>query len=121
MPRGGQNRLPVRVKQSYFELIRTGMAGAEAARRVGVSMSCGSLWFIDAGSVSITETRPINSRYINQDDRIEIADGLAAGEPVKSIAARIGKSFQSLYREIARNSKPDGTYQPWFAHNQADP
>jgi transposase, IS30 family len=119
MPRGGQNRLPVRVKQSYFELIRTGMPGAEAARRVGVSMSCGSLWFIDAGSVSITETRPISSRYINQDDRIEIADGLAAGEPVKSIAARIGKSFQSLYREIARNRKPDGTYQPWFAHNQA--
>ena len=119
MPRGGQNRLPVRVKQSYFELIRTGMPGAEAARRVGVSMSCGSLWFIDAGSVSITETRPISSRYIDQDDRIEIADGLAAGEPVKSIAARIGKSFQSVYREIARNRKPDGTYQPWFAHNQA--
>ena len=119
MPRGGQNRLPVRVKQSYFELIRMGMPGAEAARRVGVSMSCGSLWFIDAGSVSITETRPISSRYINQDDRIEIADGLAAGEPVKSIAARIGKSFQSLYREIARNRKADGTYQPWFAHNQA--
>jgi len=40
MPRGGQNRLPVRVKQSYFELIRTGMPGAEAARRVDVSMSC---------------------------------------------------------------------------------
>src|SRR6476659_4874695 len=119
MPRGGQNRLPVRVKQSYFELIRTGMPGAEAARRVGVSMSCGSLWFIDAGSVSITETRPISSRYINQDDRIEIADGLAAGEPVKSIAARIGKSYQSLYREIARNSKPDGRYQPWYAHGQA--
>jgi IS30 family transposase len=109
----------VRVKQSYFELIRKGLPGAEAARRVGVSMSCGSLWFIDAGSVNITETRPISSRYINQDDRIEIADGLAAGESVKAIAARIGKTFQSLYREIARNRKPDGTYQPWFAHNQA--
>jgi Transposase, Mutator family len=71
MPRGGQNRVPVRVKQSYFELIRMGMPGAAAARRVGVSMSCGSLWFIDAGSVSITETRPISSRYIDQDDRIE--------------------------------------------------
>jgi IS30 family transposase len=82
-------------------------------------MSCGSLWFIDAGSVNITETRPISSRYINQDDRIEIADGLAAGESLKTIAARIGKTFQSLYREIARNRKPDGTYQPWFAHNQA--
>jgi IS30 family transposase len=76
------------------------------------------LWFIDAGRVSFVD-RPISSRYLSQDDRIEIADGLAAGEPVKSIAARIGKSFQTVYREIARNRKPDGRYQPWFAHGQA--
>ncbi|WP_246274084.1 hypothetical protein [Phytohabitans houttuyneae] len=35
------------------------------------------------------------------------------------MAARIGKSYQSVYREISRNRKPDGRYQPWFAHNQA--
>lgn len=46
-------------------------------------------------------------------------DGLGRGESVKSIAARIGKSYQSVYREIARNSKPSGRYQPWYAHNQA--
>ncbi|WP_197704617.1 IS30 family transposase [Jatrophihabitans sp. GAS493] len=63
--------------------------------------------------------RPISGRYLTQDDRIEIADGLAAGEKVKFIAARIGKSYQTVYREIARNSKADGRYQPWFAHNQA--
>ena len=38
---------------------------------------------------------------------------------MKSIAARIGKVHQTVYREITRNSKPDGRYQPWFAHNQA--
>ena len=26
--------------------------------------------------------------------------------PAKSIAARIGKSYKTVYREIARNSKP---------------
>jgi transposase, IS30 family len=31
----------------------------------------------------------------------------------------IGKSHQTVYREIARNRKPDGRYQPWFAHGQA--
>jgi IS30 family transposase len=51
--------------------------------------------------------------------RIEIADGLARGEPVKQIAARIGKSYRSMYREIARNRKPYGRYQPWFVHNRA--
>ncbi len=113
------NKMPAAVKREYFELIRQGLPGAEAARRVGVSMSCGSLWFIDAGSVAILERAPISPRYLSQDDRIEIADGLAANEPVKAIAARIGKTFQSVYREIARNRKPDGSYQPWYAHNQA--
>jgi hypothetical protein len=47
-----------------------------------------------------------DSRYLTQDDGIEIADRLAAGEPVKSIAARIGRSNQIIYREIARNGKP---------------
>jgi IS30 family transposase len=89
-----------------------------ASLSVGVSPSCGSLWFIDAGRVNFID-RPISGRYLTQDDRIEIADGLDAGEAVKSIAARIGKSYQTVYREIARNSKLDGRYQPWFAHGQA--
>jgi transposase, IS30 family len=118
MPRYAPNKMPAAVKHRYFQLIRTGLSGSEAARRVGVSLSCGSLWFIDAGRVSFIET-PVSPRYLTQDDRIEIADGLARGEPVKLIAARIGKSYQSVYREIARNRKPDGRYQPWYAHNQA--
>ncbi len=118
MPRGGHNRAPVETKRRYFALIRQGASGAQASSQVGVSLSCGSVWFIDAGSVTFIDA-PISSRYLSQDDRIEIADGLAAGEPVKLIAARIGKSYQSVYREIARNRKPDGRYQPWYAHGQA--
>ncbi len=118
MPRWAWNKAAPEAKRRYFELIRQGLSGSKASLEVGVSLSCGSNWFIDAGSVSMIE-KPISSRYFSQDDRIEIADGLAAREPVKSIASRIGKSHQSVYREIARNKKPDGTYQPWYAHNQA--
>lgn len=112
------NKASRATKRRFFELIRQGWSGQAASLEVGVSPSAGSLWFIDAGSVTFLDS-PINSRYLSQDDRIEIADGLDAGESVKSIAARIGKSYQSLYREIARNRKPDGRYQPWFAHGQA--
>ena len=42
-----------------------------------------------------------------------------SGYAEEAIAARIGKSYQTVYREIARNRKPDGRYQPWYAHNQA--
>ena len=118
MPRYAWNKAPSDVKTRYFELIRLGWSGAAASAQVGVSLSCGSLWFIDAGSVTFIET-PISSRYLNQDDRIEIADGLARQEPVKSIARRIGKSYQSVYKEVARNRKPDGRGQPWYAHNRA--
>jgi IS30 family transposase len=118
MPRYAPNKMPPEVKRRYFELIRSGLSGSEASQRVGVSLSCGSLWFIDAGRVAFIDA-PISPRYLSQDDRIEIADGIARGEPVKATAARIGKSYQSVYREIARNRKPGGRYQPWYAHNRA--
>ena len=118
MPRWAHNKLPSSVRRRYFELIRSGLKGAAAARRVGVSTSCGSLWFIDSGSMAPPDS-PISPRFLSQDDRIVIADGLAAGQPATEIAASIGKSFQTVYREISRNRKPDGRYQPWYAHNQA--
>src|SRR5262245_51904125 len=118
MPRWAWNKAAADTKRRYFELIRQGASGSAASQQVGVSLSCGSLWFIDAGSVTFID-KPIISRYLTQDDRIEIADGLKAGEPVKSIADRIGKSYQTVYREIVRNKKPDGRYQPWYAHAQA--
>lgn len=73
MPRYAPNKMPAAVKRRYFELIRMGLPGCQAAERVGVSLSCGSLWFIDAGCVSFVEV-PISSRYLSQDDRIEIAE-----------------------------------------------
>ncbi|WP_454189037.1 IS30 family transposase [Nonomuraea wenchangensis] len=118
MPRWAHNKMPLSVKKRYFELLREGYKGAAAARMVGVSASCGSNWFIDAGSM-IVDDPPVASRFLTQDERIAIADGLLARRNVKEIAASIGKSFQSVYREIKRGSKPDGRYEPFWAHNQA--
>ncbi len=118
MPRWAHNKMPTLVKARCFELVRDGMKGAAAARDVGVSTSCGSLWFIDAGSMAPPD-QPVSSRFVTQDDRIAIADGLLAGVGVKDIAAGIAKTHQTVYREIARGTKDDGRYQPWWAHNQA--
>ncbi|WP_455713860.1 IS30 family transposase, partial [Streptomyces vinaceus] len=119
MPRYAPNKMSTSVKKRYFELLRQGYKGAAAARVVGVSTSCGSLWFIDAGSMIVPDPGPISPRFLTQDERIAIADGLYAKQPVKEIAASIGKSFQTVYREIKRNAKADGRYNPWCAHNQA--
>jgi transposase, IS30 family len=118
MPYRAWNKSSAETKCRFFALIRQGVSAQAASLAVGVSPSCGSLRLIDAGRVDFVD-KPISSRYLTQDDRIEIADGLSAGEAVKSIAARIGKSYQTVYREIARNRKPDCRYQPWFAHGQA--
>ncbi|MEV1004833.1 IS30 family transposase [Nonomuraea sp. NPDC050202] len=111
--------MPTVTKKRYFELLRQSYKGAAAARVVGVSTSCGSLWFLDAGGMLVPDPGPVSPRFLTQDDRIAIADGVQAKQSVKQIAAAIGKTFQSVYREIKRNSKPDGRYQPWWAHNQA--
>src|SRR5512144_1946390 len=121
MPRYAPNKMPTAVKKWYFELLLEGYKGAAAARKVGVSTSCGSLWFIDAGSMIVPGPGPISPRFLTQEDRIAIADGLHAKQTVKEIAASIGRSMSTLYREIERNSKPDGRYNPWWAHNQALP
>jgi transposase, IS30 family len=67
----------------------------------------------------LPDTAVVSPRFLTQDDRIAIADGVRAGRNKRDIAAGIGKSFQTVYRELQRHSKPDGSYQPWWAHNQA--
>lgn len=67
----------------------------------------------------VPDAGPASPRLLTQNDRIAIADGLQAKQTVKEIAASIGKSFQTVYRELKRNAKPDGSYHPWWAHNQS--
>ncbi|MEU7061906.1 IS30 family transposase [Streptomyces sp. NPDC046197] len=118
MPEYPPNRLPLSVPKAYFKLRRGGLKGAAAARRVGVSTSAGSVWFIKAGRMLLPD-KPIDERYLTQDDRITIADGLLAGRPATVIAADIGKHRSTVYREISRGRGPDGAYNPWWSHNQA--
>jgi IS30 family transposase len=119
MPRGGMNRKSTAVKRRYFELLRQGYKGAAAARMVGVSTSCGSKWFLEAGGMPITDSPQISPRFLTQEDRITIGDGLRARWHKTLIAAAVGKSLQTVYREIQRYGEPDGTYLPWRAHNKA--
>ncbi|MFC9156230.1 hypothetical protein ACFTT0_14770 [Streptomyces bauhiniae] len=103
------NKMPSSVKKRYFELLRDGYTGAAAARVVGVSASCGSNWFTEAGSMTVPDARSISPGFLIQNDRIAITHGLLAKQTVQEIAASIWKSFHIVYREIKRNAKPDGS------------
>jgi hypothetical protein len=115
MPRYAPSKAPASVKRRYFELIRQGMNGAQASQAVGVSLSCGSLWFIDAGRVSYVETRPVSPRYLSQDDWIEIADGLARGEPEvpgQGVERGLVEVRLALRREVPAGLLVLGTRRP---------
>jgi len=113
--------MPLAVKTRYFELIRTGMKGAAAARLVGVSTSCGSLWFIEAGRMAPHDKR-VSERFLTQDERIAIAEALRTDTPIAQIAAELGRHRSTIYREIARGRTDTlhhaDTYHPWWSHNQ---
>jgi IS30 family transposase len=122
MPKYPPNKMPLAVKTRYFELVRRGMKGAAVARLVGVSTSCGSLWFIEAGSMA-PHDRPVSARFLTQDNRIAIAEALRTDTPVARIAEQLGKHGSTIYREIARGRTDTkhhaDIYHPWWSHNQA--
>ncbi|MFJ9909542.1 helix-turn-helix domain-containing protein, partial [Streptomyces sp. NPDC101152] len=71
--------------------------------------SAGSLWFIKAGRMLLPD-RPVDDRYLTQNDRIAIAEGLRAGRTAAVIAEEIGKHRSTVYREISRGrGGPEGT------------
>ncbi|MEV5879411.1 hypothetical protein AB0L75_35345 [Streptomyces sp. NPDC052101] len=64
MPKYAPNKMPTVVKKRYFELLREGYKGAAAARVVEVCASCGSNWFIEAGSMIVPDPGPISPRFL---------------------------------------------------------
>ena len=119
MPKRTGLPLPPEVKRRFFELIHAGYTQSEAAAQAGVSRSRACRWFHHAGGVSIDQPPAVSARFLSLADRIAIADGIRAHRSKARIAEMIGKSVASVYREIARNARPDGDYDPYHAHNQA--
>jgi transposase, IS30 family len=69
--------------------------------------------------VKITVSRPRSPRYLSEQERIMIADLLAAQLTIRGIAARLGRAPSTVSREIRRNSDLDGRYRPHRAEQAA--
>ena len=63
--------------------------------------------------------RTISSRYLSQDERIEIADLHRAGLSIRRIAHQLGRSPSTISRDLRRNGRKDGSYRPFDAHRNA--
>jgi len=61
-----------------------------------------------------------SDRYLDREERCEIARLRESGLSVRTVAARLGRSPSTICRELARNADPrTGGYQPERAHRLA--
>ncbi len=112
-------------------LIAQGLGNSEACRVVGIDRKTGNRWRYgrkvrnSAGAlviyppVKIIESRPRSPRYLSEQERIRIADLLAAKVSVRGIAEELGPAPSTISREIRRNRDPDGRYRPHHAEHAA--
>lgn len=122
---------PLADKRARFvQLIGRGVSNAEACRTVGVHRRTGSRWLygrvVRDGGVTVREYPPVNAperkplsdRYLSQDERTVIADGLRAGWSIRRIAGHLQRSPSTVSREVRRNTAAE-RYTPYAAHRQA--
>jgi IS30 family transposase len=127
-PKGG---VQAEKQQQYVRLIAQGVNNSEACRIVGINRKTGNRWRYgrsvrnSAGArvhyapVKITEAKPRSPRYLSEQERVLIADLLAAGMTVRGIAARLERAPSTVSREIRRNRDPDRRYRPHHAEHAA--
>jgi IS30 family transposase len=120
-------------RRRYVQLIVQGVSNSEACRLVAINRKTGNRWRYgrkvrnSAGTVviyapvKITEPKPRSPRYLSEQERIQIADLLAARMSVRSIAEQLGRAPSTISREIGRNRDPDGRYRPHHAERPPPP
>lgn len=128
----GPGRRPQSAKrQRFMELRARGWSIRAAAREVGVSRSSGANWArghkayrngVVVGFVAPLDrpaVRQISSRYLSQDERIEIADLRQSGLSLRAIASRLERAPSTISRELRRNAVAGRGYRPFDAHRRA--
>ena len=87
-------------RRHYVELVRGGMNFSQAARAVGVSKRTGRVWrngrrrasgrheksCVDLYSAAMKTPKPISSRFLSEDERVDIADLLVLKKSLAEIA-----------------------------------
>jgi IS30 family transposase len=104
------------VVQPFWAGLQRGEFITEAAESVGSYRVQGKRWLVAAGGVRPRRGRDVVGRYLSFAEREEIALGRAAGESVRSIARRLGRSPSTVSREVRRNGDRRGGYRATSAH-----
>jgi len=105
--------------QRFWQVMSEGGFITDAVAVIGTSRRSGRRVLVKAGGVRPRRGRGLKGRCLTFAEREEIALGRAAGESMRSIADRLGRSPSTISRELGRNVDRQGRYRATAAHAQA--
>ncbi len=102
--------------QQFWQVMAGGGFITDAVAVIDTSRRTGRRVLIQAGGVRPRRGRDLMGRCLTFAEREEIALGRAAGESMRSIAARLRRSASTISRELGRNVDGQGRYRSTAAH-----
>ena len=101
----GRGLRPERVR-AVLDQLAAGCSPVQAAAAAGVSESFAYRLHHTMGGVYRPPGVTYCDRYLNREERYEIARLRECGLPVRQVAVRMGRSPSTISRELARNADP---------------
>ena len=118
--RAARARAGAERERRVLGLLASGLNPLRASRAAGVSASFAYELNRKMGGVCRPPDSSYSARYLDREERYEIARLREAGLSVRQVAARLGRSPSTVSRELARNGDPRaGGYLPERAHRLA--
>jgi IS30 family transposase len=112
--------LPPERVRAVLDGLASGMNPLRAAAAAGVSKSFAYGLVKKMGGVCRPQETEYCERYLNRDERHEIARLKDSGLSIRAIGAQMGRPASTICRELARNTDArSGNYQPERAHRLA--
>lgn len=123
---------PAGTRERFVDLVCEGHGLRAAGVQVGASINTATTWWRQSGAMSIrvgpgerglvdrppAGDEPVG-RALSRADRAVIALGRKVGMSYAQIGAEIGRDKSVVFREVSRNSSPDGVYYGSLAHAKA--
>jgi IS30 family transposase len=116
----GNPGLPPERVRLVLDYLASGLNPNRAAAAAGVSIAFAYGLHHRMGGVYRPPGVNYSARYLDREERYELARLRDTGLSVRAVAARMGRSPSTICRELARNAGPRaGGYQPERAHRMA--
>lgn len=102
--------------QRFWQVMADGGFITDAVGVINTSRRTGRRVLVEAGGVRPRRGRNLKGWCLTFAEREEIALGRAAGQSVRFMAARLGRSPSTISRELRRNADGHGAYRASSAH-----